>query len=680
MARKPPAILSPLLFVVPFALGMTAGSAVAAGNPSTTPEGVMAWKLPEQKDPAIRAVQDRLYRLIMMQARFALSQLHPWEDGPSLLLVSKSTSVELGIRPNTGTIEGLSFLHRHGPYDEKLIGFSKPDLMAKVIIPMMRYLTTTHVTGSRPTSDGRKWGQIKKETHEQSTYWASMLGRGAWWNWSELPEDLRGEIRRVVAYESDWLAANPPQFRLEYDTKSEENAWHCTVLDVALLIMPNEPRREKWEKTLRRYAISSYLRPADEHSSRLVDGRPISEQYEGANIFDDFTLENHGFVHPDYMSAFSLTLELISDFIITGRKPPEAMAYNAAEIYANLTWLAMPDGCCVFPNGEDWELFKAPDWLDVHTPAAVFLKDPQAWSNMLQALSTSEKMQAREPLGPVYAQPEYYYFGLQHELMYLMTREWMTLQVAGEIVDRPAPILGIKRWGWGKVIIHRTPTAVHTLSWGARVMAQCVPMQLDYIVSPDPENGVGYVVTEGGKHADPIRTPQARRAPLRDVKVSDTADGFTADLVVDHQGDAVRAELHFESKADGSLLMKEKLTALRDVTTTEIATGLIGILNNPIWVYQQGNRKITFDGKPQAVPPHSGKTFDGQGVRNIQVNELLEITSSAPLRAYYRGATAPDRGRATDQLFLNHISGRQEWKKRQVISEYEAVVRPKVTQ
>ena len=36
-----------------------------------------------------------------------------------------------------------------------------------------------------------------------------MLGRGAWWNCSELPEDLRGEIRRVVAYESDWLAAKP---------------------------------------------------------------------------------------------------------------------------------------------------------------------------------------------------------------------------------------------------------------------------------------------------------------------------------------------------------------------------------------------------------------------------------------------------------------------------------------
>ncbi|MEP0844824.1 MAG: hypothetical protein HRF43_19155 [Phycisphaerae bacterium] len=665
--------------LIPLAAVLSAWAAPAGTLPagsSAPPADVLPWKLPEQTSPEIRAVQRRLYHLAMMQARFALGQVHPWAEDPRLLLVSESKSVELGVRPNTATVEGLSFLYRHGPYDEKIVGVRRETLFHDVIIPMMRYLATTHVTGPRPTSDGKKWGQVKKPTHEQSTYWASMLGRAAWWNWDELPRDLRDDVRRVVAYEADWVAANPPQFRLDYDTKSEENAWHCTVLSSALLILPNDPRREKWEKTIQRYAIGSYLRPADKASTTIVDGRPVSEQFEGANIFDDFTLENHGFVHPDYMGAFSLTLGLMADYLLTGRKPPEAFVYNVADLYANLKWLAMPDGCNVFPNGQDWELFKAPDWMDVHAPAAVFLKDPHAWSNFLNCLRTAERMQARDPTGPVYAPQDYYYFGLQHELLYQLVHEWMTLQVAGEIVDRPTPILGLKRWENGRVVVHRTPLAVHTLSWGARVMVQCVPVRLDYAVSPEPENGVGHVLLAGQKRGDPLRVAQDRRAPLHDARIRETPDGFAADLVLDHGPGAVRAELHVESRADGRLLLREKLTALKDVTTAEIATGLIGLLNNPAWVYQKGGRTITLDGQAEKIAPLSGKLIEGRQVRHIDVDGILEITSPAPLRVRYAGANEIERGRATDRLYLNDLGGERSWRQGQVISQYQATIGP----
>lgn len=663
-------------FLIMIGLLTAPAGRLRADSPAAVADGVLKLQLPEQYDAQICAVQDRLYRLAMLQARFALGQVHPWAAEPSLLLLTESKSVELCIRPNSATVQGLSFLCRFGPYDAKLVGVERDALFTQTVLPMMRYLVATHVTGDRPTDDGKKWGQIKKATHEQSTYWASMLGRAAWWNWDRLPDDLRQGVRSVVAYEADWVAANPPQFRLTYDTKSEENSWHCTVLSAAVLIMPDDPRREKWERTFQRYAISSFLRPADKDVKTLVDGRTVAEQFEGANVFDDFTLENHGFVHPDYMGAFSGTLHCSADYLATGRRPPEALRYNLAGLYANLKWLILPDGGYVFPNGDDWELFKAPDWMDVHSCAAVYLQDPDAWSNFMTGLRTAERMQARTPQGPVYAQPEYFYFGLQHEFLYQLVQEWMTLQVAGEIVDRPQQRVGVQRWKDGKVIVHRTPTAIHTLTWGARVMAQCVPMRADTLVSPEPESLAGHVTIKGQKRPDPLHTPQEKRAPLHQAEIADAASGFAADLVVDHGPGAIRAELHFESMADGSLRVQEKLTALKNVTTTEIATGLIGVLNNPVWVYQSGPRKLQFDDRTEMVPALSGRMLGGLTAKRIDVDGGIEITSPEPLHIQYVGANEPEHGRATDSLYLNYLGGEHEWRQGQVISGYAVTLRP----
>jgi hypothetical protein len=631
----------------------------------TVPAGgaALPCRLPEQKDPKIRAVQDRVYRLAQIQARYLLGKIRPWSEDPGLLLLTESKSLEHFIRPNTTTVEGLSFLCRFGPYDESLMGVSREMLWKKTIVPMMRYLTATHVTGTRPTSDGKPWGD-----HWQSAHWAQALGRAAWWTWSDLPEDLRRDVRRVVAHEADRFVGLTPPHQIKNDTKAEENAWNSTILDVAVLLMPSDPRRAGWEKEFQRWAMSSYLRPADEHSAKRIDGRPVAEQFTGANIHDDFTLENHGFVHPDYMSCFSLTLWCSLDYAMSGRKPPEALLYNVPEIYENLKWFVLPSGGGIYPSGEDWELFLIPGGMDVHVPMAVFGRDPDAWSLAHRCLETGEKMLARNPRGPLYQPEETYYPGAQEDPMSLFDKVWLALQAAPQIVDRLTERLGVKRWDAGKIMLHRTPAAVHTLSWGARVMAQCIPLRLDFLVSPDPRSGVGHVRLQGSRKILPTI--------LRSAEVADRADGFTADLVLDHGKNGVRAELRFRSDADGTLTVREKLTALRDLTTAEIATGLIGVLNDPKWIFETGGRKIAFDGRLADVPALSGKQVEGEGIKRIRVDEALEIVGAVPLHPRYVGSKIISHGRATDELYLNFLGGQRNWKQGEVISEYEAAVRP----
>lgn len=618
-------------------------------------------RLPPKAPASVRAVQNRIYQAAEKQAHYLLGTVHPWTEDATLRLLTESKSDENWIRPNAGAIEGFAFLHRFGPYDKKLVGVSRPELLNETLVPMIRYLVTTHVTGPRATSDKKKWGDAW-----QSAHWTHMLGRGAWFVWADLPADLRAGVCKVVAHEADRIANAEPPHQLRLDTKAEENAWNSQVLSVAVLLLPEDPRCAGWAKAFQKWVMSSFVRPADEHNEAIVDGRPVREQFTGANIFDDFTLENHNFVHPDYMTTFSLSLNCAPDFALTGRRMPEALLFNVAPIYENLQWLLLPDGGFVYPNGQDWELFRNPSWLGKHVLMAVWAHDPDAWQWVRRTVDTLEKMQARSTNGAVFHPAEYFFASTQSDLFRSLANAWLSLQLAGKITDAPRERFGVRRWDSAKVILHRTPQAVHTVSWGAKIMAQCVPRRLDRLVSPDVRNGVGQVRLAGGSAALPLRLDAA--------DIREGTNWFEARLTVDH-GQALRAHLTFRSEADGSFVMAEKITALTNVTTAEIATGLIGILNNPHWIYERGYRRVTLGGRSTKVTANCGQQWSWENIRRVSVDDDLMITSARPLRVGYIAAAKAERGRVTDRLVLNQLLGDRSWVAGDVVSDYEVVVR-----
>ena len=624
--------------------------------------------MPRVTEPTAEGQQaeaaDRIYHAAQGQARFLLSKLHKWDEDTERLLLTESRSPEHWIRPNTGTIEGLAFLYTFGPYDKNVVGQSRQELLEEAILPMMRYLVDTHVTGTKTTSDGKPWGN-----HWQSAHWTQMLARAAWWTWDDLPEDLRNGVRRLTAHEADRIAAMKPPSQIKRDTKAEENAWNSQIFSVAMLIMPDDPRRPVWEKAFQKWVLSSYLRPSDAGNQALVDGRTVADQFTGANIDEDYTLENHGFVHPDYMTAFGLSLGCEIDYRLTGRKSPEAMIFNVAGIYQNLKWFVLPDGGYVYPNGQDWRLFRNADWIRSHLLMACYAGDPDAWSLAMRSLDAIERMQARSSDGNIYLPEEFFFASTHSDLLRSLALSWLTIQTADPIQDEPTNLQGVRRLDSARIILHRTPSAVHTFAWGARTMAQCVPYALDRIVSPHERNGIGYVRLKGAKSALPVRT--------KSVNVQSDENSFTADLVVVHGAGLITAELQFRSQGDGTWTVRERLIAKRPLETEQIATGLIGILNNPNWIYEEGQRAITLDGKTTEVAALSGQTVTGNGIRKLDVDSVLTIEGTQPLQIRYEAATAPHRARVTDLLTLNWIDGPQSWNPGQVIAEWQATVRCK---
>ncbi|MCC6124357.1 MAG: hypothetical protein IT426_05320 [Pirellulales bacterium] len=657
--RRPAYALPAIGFLMLAGNPLAASSGETAAAPATE---AMPWKLPELKRPEIRAMQDRIYRLAENQARFLLPRVRPWPADPQCSLSTESRSTEHYIRPNAAILEGFCFLYRFGPFDESRVGANRKELFENKILPMLRYLAATHVTGTRATDDGKRWGD-----QWQSAHWAQLMGRASWMVWADLPPELRGAARRVVAHEADRFVDRTPPHQIELDTKAEENAWNTGAVSAAIALMPDDPRRGKWEETLRRWALSSFLRSADEHSREMVDGRTVAEQFTGANLHDDFTLENHGFVHPDYMSTFNLLLTCDFDYRVTGRRPPDALFHNVRPLYENLLWFALADGGFAYPNGQDWEMYRNPAWMHIHALMAGLGRHPDAWRALNVSATIAEKMQARRADGAIYEPDEIVYRGAQEGVFRELGRVWLVLQLAGEeIVDRPAERLGVRRLDSGKIILHRTPSAVHSVSWGARIMAMATPMKMDRLISPDQRSGVGQIRLAGDNKPLPLT--------LDSAKVDETADGFLASLAVKH-GDAVRAELKFRSQADGTWTASEKLVALKDIETEEIATGLIGILNNPRWVYSHDARRIQFDNRVVEVPALSGIILKGPSAKHIVVDGILDIASAQPLAARYLGEKTMQRGRATDRLYLNYVGQKRRSARGETIAEWEAVVR-----
>ncbi len=349
--------------------------------------------------------------------------------------------------------------------------------------------------------------------------------------------------------------------------------------------------------------------------------------------------------------------------------PAEAPAHVRVvqnRIYANLKWMLLPDGGFVYPNRQDWELFRNLSWLGKHVLMAVWAQDPDAWTWVPRGLEVLEKMQARSTAGAVFHPGESFFASTQHDLFRSLANVWLSLQLAGEIRDAPRARVGVRRWDSAKVILRRSPDAIHTVSWGAKIMAQCVPCRLDRVVSPHERNGVGQVLLAGG------RAPLSLRLQRADVR--EGTNGFEARLTVDH-GEAVRAELEFRSEADGAFLIAEKLVVLTNLATGEIATGLVGILNNPHWIYEQGRRRVAVDGQSMEVASGCGQPRQWEAASRIKVDNAFEIVSPQPLRAAYLAAEGAERGRVTDCLILNYLPGNRTWFSGAVISDYQAVIR-----
>lgn len=538
------------------------------------------------RGPLMRAVEP----LLIQQARFLIAELQPWAPDPQaarLPLLRGAPSGEHGIRPNAHTAKGLALLDRLLP-DSAFPAALPRHLVRDRGLALLRYLLATHGAGGGRCDDGRPW-----QGQWQSAYWAALAGEASWLWWDDLTPGERWLAARMIAAEADRFAQATPPAALHDDSKGEENAWNSQILSLAGAMFPHHPQAAAWQEAAIRWMASSFARAADLARTDLVDGKPLREWIAGANLHDDFTLENHHRVHPDYMACTYLLTSQVPMYAWGNRAVPAALHLNVEAINTSLKRLALPDGAWIYPNGQDWGLRRNIDWFEYHTAMAVLYGDAQSATLQRLCLDTVTRMAARTPGGPIYLPSETKLASDQSMALELPAHAYALMAQLGEgPAPVPAPRLmtelaGRHVFASGKFGVLRTPTAIATFSWGAQVMGQVMPLGPNQLLAPEARGLVGYVAAPG----------VAREAPVvREIAIAPLTDALGVAGVLARAGGALEQRFAFLALPDGRTIYADRVRLTGNVRPTLLDLGTLGVLNDLNWPGHNGTRSLTHDG------------------------------------------------------------------------------------
>ena len=419
----------------------------------------------------------------MQQGSAQVAALHAWEKDPAALLLTTGASDEHGIRPNAHTALGLAIMTR-SMADGYAKGLTRQTARDKAIA-ILRFLLPTHAAGGVTCNDNKPWAN-----QWQSALWAYSAGTAAWLLWDDLDPRQKWLAARMVCDEADRFIEKRPPAQLVSDTKSEENAWNSKVIALAFNMFPKHPHHEAWGVSAAQWAASAFVRDADLRNDVIVDGYPIRDAVAGPNIYDDYTLENHDRVHPDYMNTIGMCGYQHLIYQWGDNSPPQALRFNSRGIYGVLKTLSFPDGGWIYPNGQDWQLHRNADWVNTHAMADYNFDDPQAARLLQICIETSEKMAARNPTGTIVLPTETAFPSTQGMIFELDSFAWLLLSSRASTVQ-PTPEAQLWRelsgkfvYGSGKFGILRTPHSIASFSWGRQVMGLVMPMQKDLLLTP----------------------------------------------------------------------------------------------------------------------------------------------------------------------------------------------------
>lgn len=346
----------------------------------------------------------------------------------------------------------------------------------------LAYLVAHHVSAKPPREP--KWGH-----GWQTSLWAGAMAMGAELVWNELGDELTSGVRQVVASEADRLAAIPPGDYLPGDTKAEENGWDTHALAAAVALDPKNPNVGKWFGVLCDYAANTYSAPNDKTTSD-----PVSNRVKTQNLFRDFTLENHGFFHPDYVQVSGQELGEAWVILALGDKAnrtdfakrfePYAM-HNVANVWETVMRpLLLPSGEFAFPNGNDWTFHcsMSPAYLAWIATTV----DPLAFVAEERAIGAAQNRRSVSPDGRILGGCNLEWWWDPLLVKRCCSAALIHLLKPGPA--RPAPALGgtldqgtpAMLFPDAHVWLYRNPSYFVSLAWGKRCMGTFTPVGKSY--------------------------------------------------------------------------------------------------------------------------------------------------------------------------------------------------------
>jgi hypothetical protein len=479
----------------------------------------------------------------------------------------------------------------------------------------IRYAVSTHLTGTEKCTDSKPWGGSW-----QSAMWTATLTFGAWLIWDHLDAGLRQGLERVVASEADRFMGTKPPAGRPGDTKAEENGWNMVCLAVAANLLPNHPHATAWQQKGIEYMMNTLSVPQDAQENWLIDGRPVSEWFAGANLQPDFTLENHNIFHPSYMACSSYFMTQAAMYYTYARHPiPEAATHHLLNTWKMFQTIVLPSSETAYPQGMDWELHGVP-YINLYASLASYQKDGLAArfeQNCLQYMRAWQLMRHGDLAVPgsglgftrhaICAEQASYAF-LAHKIF--------GPPIAGMSEGKAAARLqGVWEHPYVGFIAHRTESKFASFSWKNRFMGVLIPIGSGHDANPF----FTVPITSG-------LVGSFELSPRGDTSIKPishewrtTPNGFetTGSLLIN--GARLKQTLRVTSVGKQTLVYQDYVIALTNVSVSQERGVPVGIENDEVSggkrvVHHRGGT-TTFEWKSPGKPgsfPGSWANVDGR--------------------------------------------------------------------
>jgi hypothetical protein len=499
-----------------------------------------------------------------------------------------------------GSAYALAVLTR---FDEsgETVGHRSRDDLRRLAVSMIRAVVRTHKLGGGQA----EWNRFRsaRELH--------LLGTGAWLLWDRLDAETRLLVAQILEYEADRFLDAPAPARLHGNTQAESNAWTAGGLAVAACMLKSHPHHPRWAAKANEYMISAYATAQDAESEEPVDGRPLKTWLSGPNALPDYTVENHGFIHTDYLAAISEMVRSAVAYRLADLPLPQAATFNADKVFDLLAFLLLPDGSHLYPQGTDYTPRRLDSFFQVCNLVPL-RPDPLRKTCFLRALDSLEKMAAERPELPMSG-----WIGSPYNLSITwgLTQNYLMCRLYGDggtvLPDDglEKALAGVRVFEFGQFVVHRTAETLSSFSWHhraapPRVMGLTMPLDRDVLCYPMPGSYLGDV----REHAADAPTTVPVSLKLLQHKVDARDDGFSVLASLERCSGKVRQNCAFVSLPEGASVYLEERTAVGKVEISLATSGNVVIFDDPRWVYQSGPRK--FFGKlgelSPAATPHEG--------------------------------------------------------------------------
>ena len=610
-------------------------------------------------------MQDSLLQMLARFTTYMKADFQPCQEPNSVgeacgAFRSNSTmrSNEDGVRPNADMSMVCAFLCRYGRDKVVLppnVSWQDLELMAR---QSLVFAYSTHKANRlKVCSDGRYWGSLSQRDHAwESSLWAMSVAYSAKFQWDSLTQQQRHYIYQLLKSECNYELERTIPTGFEGDTKAEENGWEVDVLAAALALFPDDELAPKWQQRMYEFAANCYSHPSDQ-----------GELFRGANLYPDYTLQNHNYFHTSYQNvviqelgeaALLLSLPTLPTKPTKPTPPTPLLLHNCRQVCDSvLWWLALSDGELAMPNGNDWSLFLY-DQLTSYSTMACMLRDADALMLEQRAYEMIRHRQLTTPDGSWLLRSDIgaRRMGVEaHRVMmtWLMHHVWSTADLRPTSWDNfrqrhaQARLLPCQ-----KVVRASTKDHFTCFSWSeglksytgyfAPHLSPLVPWRSNLVVpfkANNTGNLIGWYEVEGRK---------TNAVPAAEPRITTDGEEWTVEghLLCNDS----TLDLHFtlHSTAGNALIYKDNVRARKDVTILKEKGGLLAISEDELTSthrrYHFGPGYVNIDDLVGVVVSgHKQMMVDQPRNNNSVLTSLLFTSYDDQPRHYKQGELIDER-------------------------------------